>query len=551
MFLCWGPVSLTGKEIGWSRGEPAGGRRPGMRGGKGPTPIEMYDNLYKKWKPDKFDAEHWVQVAKDTGMKYLIFLVKHHDGFCLYDSELTDFKSTGAESAWKVDVMKHVADACHKHGLKLMIYYSQPDWHHPDYLSDHHDRYIQYLHGQIQELLTKYGKIDGLWFDNLRSPSPETAKLWDAGILFRMARSIQPQLIINNRCGLPGDYDTPENRVGFFQTNRPWETNATLTGQWAWKPNDPFFRSLEESIHMLVCVVTGDGNFALNTGPMPDGRIEPRQIERFRQIGDWMRKYGESIYSTRGGPFIAPDERLRQHRGYYSHFELPSGRWWGGSTHRDNIIYLHVLRWPSEIISLPAIPYRVTKASVLTGGMVVVKQDKDRIEIRMPKGQRDSLDTIIKLELDGPAAKIRPSRTLYSSLTSGKKATASNYYQNDPQFSPSKAFDDDPDTRWGCDWGTHSAWLAVDLGQSMTFNRAWISEPYGRVLKFELQIKRDDHWHTFHQGTTIGESLLLEFASVTGRQVRLNLLEATEGPSIWEFRLENSHKAKGTDNSLN
>lgn len=159
MFLCWGPVSLTGKEIGWSRGEPAGGRRPDMRGGKGPTPIEVYDNLYKKWKPDKFDAEHWVQIAKDAGMKYLIFLVKHHDGFCLYDSELTDFKITGAESAWKVDVMKHVADACHKHELKLMIYYSQPDWHHPDYLSEHHDRYIGNLHRE--SLILEFASVTG------------------------------------------------------------------------------------------------------------------------------------------------------------------------------------------------------------------------------------------------------------------------------------------------------------------------------------------------------------------------------------------------------
>jgi alpha-L-fucosidase len=193
MFNCWGPVSLTGLEIGWSRGAPSWGRRPGMRGARGPTPAEVYDNLYKKWKPDRFDARAWVRVAKDAGMKYMIFLVKHHDGFCLYDSKLTDFKSTGAESAWKVDVMKEVADACHEADLKLIIYYSQPDWRHCDYLAESHDRYIKYLHGQVRELLTNYGRIDGLWFDNLRGRgyNAEAAELWDAEELFRMARSIQ------------------------------------------------------------------------------------------------------------------------------------------------------------------------------------------------------------------------------------------------------------------------------------------------------------------------------------------------------------------------
>ena len=331
MFLCWGPVSLTGKEIGWSRGAPAWGRRPGVRGGRGPTPAAVYDDLYKKWKPDAFDAEHWVRVAKEGGMKYLIFLVKHHDGFCLYDTKLTDYRSTGTKSAWQVDVMKHVADACHEHDLKLIIYYSQPDWHHADYLGERHDRYIEYLHGQIRELLTNYGHVDGLWFDNLRSRgnNADAAKLWGAENLFKMARSIQPHLIINDRCGLDADFYTPENKVGFFMNDRAWETNATLNGQWSWEPRevDPFFRSFDECIHMLVSCAAGDGNFALNTGPMPDGRIEPRQVERFREIGRWLEKYGESIYGTRGGPFITPDEKTRGHGGYYSHFELPSGRW--------------------------------------------------------------------------------------------------------------------------------------------------------------------------------------------------------------------------------
>ena len=322
----------------------------------------MYDSLYHEWRPDQFDAEQWVAVAKAAGMKYIIFLVKHHDGFCLYDSKLTEYKSTGVKSAWKVDVMRQVADACHKHDLKLIIYYSQPDWYHPDFLGEHHQRYVEYLHGQVRELLTRYGRVDGLWFDNLRPVSPETARLWDAARLFQMARTLQPHLIINNRCGLPGDFDTPEQYIGRFQADRPWESCCTLGTQWSWKPDDAL-KSFEECIRMLVGCAVGDGNLALNTNPMPDGRIEPRQVERFRQIGHWMAKYGDSIYGTRGGPFVAHGA---PQSGWKTGTDntLPPNRWWGGSTRRGNIAYLHVLHWPNEDLTLPDIDRQLVTASM-------------------------------------------------------------------------------------------------------------------------------------------------------------------------------------------
>ena len=394
MFVCWGPVSLTGLEIGWSRAN-----RPGQpQGGNGPTPIAVYDNLYKKWRPDKFDARQWVKVAQEMGARYMIFLVKHHDGFCLYDTKLTDYKITGPESAWKHDVMKDVADACHEAGVKLIIYYSQPDWHHPDYKTANHARYNEYFHGQIRELLTTYGRIDGLWFDLGGS-----AMEWDAENLFKMARSIQPWLIINNRVGLPGDFDTPENEVGHFNNQRPWESNVTLNHQWSWKPNDTI-RSLQECIQMLAVCACGDGNFTLNTGPMPDGRIEPQQAERLRQIGDWLRRYGESVYMTRGGPFIAPDAHKRKQEGYYGKFTIAAGHYWGGSTHKGNAIYLHILRWPADTVRLPPIMKKIVGHSVLTGGEAEVKQTADGITVSVPAAQRDALETIVKLELDGPAA---------------------------------------------------------------------------------------------------------------------------------------------------
>jgi alpha-L-fucosidase len=524
MFICWGPVSLKGVEIGWGRGKA----RPDQKqGGGGPIPVEVYDNLYKEWNPTAFNAKEWIEVVKAAGMKYVIFLIKHHDGFCLFDTKLSDYKitsplspfrrpSTGSgrpELAEGRDIGTEIANACREAGIKLFWYYSQPDWHHPDYRTENHARYIQYLHGQLRELCTNYGKTDGIWFDGLGG----SAKDWDAENLFRLIRELQPHALINNRCGLPGDFDTPEQTIGRFQTHRPWESCITLGTQWAWKPNDQI-KSLKECIDILVRCAGGDGNLALNTNPMPDGRIEPRQVERFKEIGAWLKPYGESIYSTRGGPFKpAP---------------------WGAATCKGNTICLHVLKWQQDPLTLPAIPRKILSSRVLTGGTASVKQSDAGIEISVPKPDRQELDTIVALELDGPAFEIKPLASSSGSLAAGKKAKASNVFRNLAEFSPDKAFDDDPDTRWGCDWGTREAWLEVDLEKPTTFARAFLSEPYGRVRDFELQCRdtEDQAWRTFHRGTTIGDSLKVEFEPVTARFVRLSL-KTTEGPSIWEFQL--------------
>jgi len=507
MFICWGPVSLKGTEIGWSRG----GQRRGARG-RGPIPVEVYDNLYKQFNPTRFNAKEWISVVKAAGMKYVIFLTKHHDGFCMFDSQLTDYKITSPLSPFRRDVTAEIASACHEAGIRIFWYYSQPDWYHPAYRTNNHPRYIRYLHGQIRELCTNYGRIDGIWFDGLGGK----AKDWDAENLFKLIRQLQPHALINNRCGLPGDFDTPEQRIGRFQTHRPWESCITLGTQWAWKPDDRI-KSLKQCIDILVRCVGGDGNLALNTNPMPDGRIEPRQVERFKQIGAWLKKYGESIYATRGGPF------------------RPAS--WGAATYKGKAIYVHILNWQRDPVVLPPIQRKILASRVLTGGAAAVTQSDQGIEISVPKAHRPELDTIIALQLDGPAAEVKPGKLASGSVAAGKKARASNVFRNQAQFSPDKAFDDDFETRWGCDWGTKQAWLEVDLGKPTTFDRALISEPYGRVRSFELQYKEGDEWRTFARGSRIGQRLTVKFPPVTARYVRLSLLKTTEGPSIWEFQL--------------
>ncbi len=505
LFVHWGPVSLKGTEIGWSRG----GERRGT-GGTGEIPVDVYDNLYKQFNPVQFNADEWMQIAKDAGMRYFVFTSKHHDGFSMFDSKLTDYKITN--SPFKRDVVKELADACHKAGLKLGYYYSPVDWHHPDYRTANHQRYIEYLHGQLREICSNYGRIDIVWFDGLGG----SAKDWDSENLFKIIRQLQPHVIINNRAGLPADHDTPEQTIGGFQRDRPWETCMTICQQWAWKPNDNM-KSLKECLQTLVRVVGGDGNLLFNVGPMPDGRIEPRQVERLREMGQWLGKYGQSIYGTRGGPF-----------------KTTAGL---ASTYRDNVVFVHILEWPGDTITLPTLPKRVSDASLLTGGTVSVQQTDKGIEIQVPAGSRQEIDTIVAMKLDGPAGDIPPLVISSASLASGKKATASNVFQNSSAHGPDKAVDDDPGTRWATDSGVKQAWLEVDLGKPVTFNRVAISEEYGRVRRFELQYKDGETWKTFLLGARIGRDYSQTFEPKTAQYVRLNILDATDGPTIWEFHL--------------
>ncbi len=212
LFIHWGPVSLKGTEIGWSRGGERRGRNDKSTGS---IPVEVYDNLYKQFNPVKFDAEQWVQMAKDAGMKYLVFTSKHHDGFSMFDSKQTDYKISN--SPFKRDVVGELADACHKAGLKLGYYYSPVDWYHPDYRNENHARYIEFMYGQLREICSNYGRIDIIWFDGLGG----SAKDWDSENLFKMIRQLQPNVIIDNRAGFPADTIRPSRESANFRRTAP------------------------------------------------------------------------------------------------------------------------------------------------------------------------------------------------------------------------------------------------------------------------------------------------------------------------------------------
>jgi len=506
LFVHWGPVSLQGTEIGWSRA----GERRGYRGPGTQVPVEVYDHLYREFNPTRFDAAEWVKIARAAGMKYLVFTSRHHDGFSLFDTQASEYKITSPQSPFRRDIVGELAAATHAAGLKFGLYYSQPDWHHPDaFTPDHHDRYLAYLKTQVRELLTNYGRVDILWFDGLGKKAED----YGAVEINRMARALQPHLLINNRNGLPEDFDTPEQRVGKYQDDRPWESCITIGKQWAWKPDDTL-KSLAECLQTLVRCAGGDGNLLFNVGPMPDGRIEPRQVARLQEMGAWLRKYGESIYATRGGPWHPT--RV------------------AASTRRGNTIYLHVLRWEKDRLDLPDLPRAVRSATLLGGGQATVRQHEGTLTVAVDAAARDAIDTVVQIELAGSAMDI-PAIAFAAAV----KATASNvYHTNLTDYGPQEAFDGNPSTRWATDAGTRQAWISRDLEKATVVGGVRIIEAVAeRVARFELQYRDGDTWMTIFAGEKIGRAFTRTFPPVTAREFRLNILEATAGPTIAEIEL--------------
>ncbi|MDZ7312885.1 MAG: alpha-L-fucosidase, partial [candidate division KSB1 bacterium] len=279
-------------------------------------PLDQYDKFVQQFNPVKFNAEEWVRLAKDAGMKYIVITSKHHDGFCLFDSKQTDFDVMS--TPFKRDILKELSEACRKEGIKMCWYHSIMDWHHPDYLprreweknrstrGANFDRYVQYMKAQLKELLTNYGAIGVLWFDG------EWENTWNpqrGRDLYKYVRSLQPDIIINNRVGagrsgmegftkegeFAGDFGTPEQQIP--ATGLPgvdWETCMTMNDHWGYNQNDQNWKSSQELIRMLADIASKGGNFLLNVGPTAEGLFPQPSIDRLREIGQWMKVNSEA-----------------------------------------------------------------------------------------------------------------------------------------------------------------------------------------------------------------------------------------------------------------
>lgn len=385
MFIHWGPVSLRGTEIGWSRDKQVS--------------KADYDQLYKEFNPVLFNADEWVNVAKEAGMKYLTITARHHDGFCLWPSAFTEYDI--AATPYKKDIVGALAKACKKAGIKFCIYYSVLDWYHPDYpIHSAHDqtpdpksdinKYIVFMKAQLKELITNYDPYM-LWFDG-GWEKPWTDEMGKD--IYAYLKQLKPDVIVNNRLGkeiaavenkkieaskMVGDYDTPEQVVGRMNMDTPWESCFTICNQWAWKPNDKM-KSLKDCLSILEKSAGGNGNLLFNVGPMPDGRIEARQVARLKEMGNWLQQNGTAIYGTWGGPFMPTDNYA--------------------ATRKGNKVFVHVIKSDTTQLSVPVIAGRkVNKAFILNGQQsVVFDQQGGKINLTLKPAP---MNYVVVLEMDG------------------------------------------------------------------------------------------------------------------------------------------------------
>jgi alpha-L-fucosidase len=412
MFIHWGVYSIPA-------GTYKGKQIPGI--GEwimehGDIPVADYEKFAKQFNPVNFNADQWVQIAKNAGMKYIVITSKHHDGFCLWDSKVSDYDIMDT-APFKRDILKELSVACKKHGIRLCFYHSIMDWHHPDaqepfYPSYNDDsrtnpdfsRYVKtYLKPQLRELITNYGPLGVMWFDG------EWIKDWteQQGIdLYNYVRSLQPDIIINNRVGkgrksmqgmtkegyFAGDFGTPEQEIP--PTGLPgvdWETCMTMNDTWGFKSYDHNWKSVQDLIRKLADIASKGGNFLLNVGPTAEGLIPEASVERLAAIGEWMAKNSESIYGTSASPF----ERLP----------------WGRCTAKPGRLYLHVFDWPKNgELQVPMPRNDVQKAYLIAredrAELLLDGDESGNLIVTVPRRVPDKVDTVIMLEMEAEAVVI-------------------------------------------------------------------------------------------------------------------------------------------------
>ena len=396
LFIHWGVYAIPGRSewVQWNE----------------QIPVEEYAKLAQQFHPDKFDPDAWAAVAKDAGMKYTVLTSRHHDGFAMFDDPGSNF--TAMKSAAHRDFVAEYVKAVRKAGLGVGLYYSPLDWRYPGfffpdlYRSSAEAMRDQY-HRQLNELASKYGKLDILWFDGggvdwlgfggVRFNGGWKARpegehytgsfTWQDEEAVGTLRKLQPSIIVNDRTDAPADFRSREGdgALGSFDSEHPWELCTTLAGSWGYRPNSKV-KPLKDIIRLLVSVVGRDGNLLLNVGPRPDGQIEQDQIDRLREVGDWLKQYGQSIYATRGGPYLPGD--------------------FGVSTYRDKTIYLHILNPAGNALTLPELPAKVLGCSVLTGGSAICTQAGNKLEVKLT-GNLGAVDTIVALKLASTASGIK------------------------------------------------------------------------------------------------------------------------------------------------
>lgn len=381
-------------------------------------PITVYNQFVNQFNPVKFDANEWVRLAKEAGMKYIVITSKHHDGFCLFDSKYTDFDIMS--TPFKRDILRELADEAAKEGIKICWYHSIMDWHHPDYIPRRKweekdrplgdadfDRYVAYMKNQLAELVHNYGEIGVLWFDG------EWENTWNhqyGKALYHYVKNLQPNIIINNRvdkgrsgmAGLTkegeyfGDFGTPEQEIpGTGLPGMDWETCMTMNDHWGYNKNDSNWKSTKDLLQKLADIASKGGNFLLNVGPTAEGLFPKESITRLHEMGNWMKVNSESIYGTRASPFK----------------HLVWGRCTQRTIYGGTRLYLHVFKWPNDgKLFVPGISNQANSAYLLAdpNQKLDVKRNNDALVITVPAEAVDEINTVVVLNINGSANIVEP-----------------------------------------------------------------------------------------------------------------------------------------------
>jgi alpha-L-fucosidase len=353
-------------------------------------PVEKYEKLAATWKPKPHPAREWARLAKEAGMKYMVMTTKHHEGFCLWDTEQTDYNA--AKCGPKRDLVAEYVEACREFGLRIGFYYSLMDWHHPDGARCKKDekarrRFLDFTQGCVRELVTNYGKIDVLWYDV--SWPLESPDRWESPKMNAMVRKLQPDIILNNRSQLDEDFGTPEEHIRAEQAGRAWEACMTFNGSWGWQSAPPEDWHSVRSVLSMLRQVTGEGgNLLLNIGPPPDGSVPPEAKQRLTAVGKWLRINGEAVYG-KADPVTGLVEWM------------PTGNW----TRKGKTAYYWCTRWPGKELAIGGVKTKLLKASFLADGKPIeFVQEKDRLILKgLPKNSPDKIAgaTVLKLEFAG------------------------------------------------------------------------------------------------------------------------------------------------------
>jgi len=345
-------------------------------------PVAEYEQLAKQFKPKPNAARAWAKLAKQAGQKYMVMTTKHHEGFCNFDTKLTNYSA--AKQGPGRDLVAEYVEAARAEGLRVGFYYSLMDWHHPDGARCATDdaarqRFVEYTHGLVRELMTNYGKIDILWYD---VNWPLDPKGWEAEKMDEMVFKLQPDIIVNNRHGLPGDFSTPEQEIRAEKEGRAWESCMTMNDSWGYQRADDNWKSAKNLVHNLVECAQDGGNYLLNIGPKGDGSIPEESVQRLTEVGKWMDKHSATIYET---------EHSRVNDSAMA-----------GFTRKGNTLYVQVFNWPGSTMAVGGIKAKASAAHLFTTGEKVdFKQEEFRLQFTgLPEKAPEEPITTIAVDFD-------------------------------------------------------------------------------------------------------------------------------------------------------